>query len=128
MRVLVAEDDVRLADLLDESLTEAGWRADVVHDGRAAYDRLCTDTGYDVVLLDWMLPGMDGVTVTRRLRDLGLATPILMLTARRDRRDRIAGLEAGADDYLTKPFDLDELIARLGALHRRGGHPGDPPV
>ena len=128
MRILVAEDDVRLAALLDESLAEAGWQVEVVHNGRVAYDRLLTDTSFDVVLLDWMLPGMDGVTVARRLRDIGMATPILMLTARGDVRDRIDGLDAGADDYLPKPFDLDELLARLRALYRRGGFGGEAPV
>jgi two-component system OmpR family response regulator len=128
MRVLLAEDDVRLADLLGESLSEAGWQADVVHDGRAAYDRLLSDAGYDVALLDWMLPGMDGVSVARRLRGLGLTIPILMLTARGDVRDRIDGLDAGADDYLSKPFDLDELLARLRALYRRSSHTGESPI
>ena len=128
MRILVAEDDVRLATLLEESLAEAGWQVDVVHNGRVAYDRLLTDAGFDVALLDWMLPGLDGVTVARRLRDLGLATPILMLTARSDVRDRIDGLDAGADDYLPKPFDLDELLARLRALYRRGGFSGAAPA
>jgi two-component system, OmpR family, response regulator len=121
MKILVAEDDVRLAGLLEESLDEAGWQVEVVHNGRVAYDELLHDTSFDVVLLDWMLPGMDGITVARRLRDIGLATPILMLTARGDVRDRIDGLDAGADDYLPKPFDLDELLARLRALYRRGG-------
>lgn len=124
MRILVAEDDVRLAGLLEQSLAEAGWQVDVAHNGRVAYERLLSDAGYDVALLDWMLPGLDGVTVARRLRDLGLATPILMLTARADVRDRINGLDAGADDYLPKPFDLDELLARLRALYRRGGLSG----
>ncbi len=128
MRVLVAEDDVRLADLLRESLTEAGWQADVVHDGRSAYDLLLGDAGYDVALLDWMLPGMDGVSVAKRLRGFGMAVPILMLTARGDVRDRIDGLDAGADDYLAKPFDLDELLARLRALYRRSSRTGEAPV
>lgn len=128
MRILVAEDDIRLAGLLEESLVEAGWQVDTVHNGRTAYDRLLTDTSFDVALLDWMLPGMDGVTVARRLRDIGMATPILMLTARGDVRDRIDGLDAGADDYLPKPFDLDELLARLRALYRRGGFSGEAPV
>ena len=120
MRVLVAEDDLRLAALLEQSLREAGWEVDVVHDGRAAYGRaLPGSTAYDVLLLDWMLPEMEGVTVCRRLRDLGVTTPVLMLTARGEVRDRIRGLDAGADDYLPKPFDLDELLARLRALHRR---------
>ena len=123
MRILVAEDDVRLADLLGQSLSEAGWEVEIVHDGKAAYGRALPDgIPYDVLLLDWMLPGMDGVTVCRRLRDLGLTTPVLMLTARGEVRDRIDGLDAGADDYLPKPFDLDELLARLRALRRRSGY------
>lgn len=128
MRILVAEDDTRLASLLAESLGEAGWAVDVVHNGRAAYERLLTDGGFDVALLDWMLPGMDGITVARRLREIGMAVPILMLTARGDIRDRIDGLDAGADDYLPKPFDLDELLARLRALYRRGVFSGAAPV
>ncbi|HUP98864.1 MAG TPA: response regulator transcription factor [Aeromicrobium sp.] len=128
MRILVAEDDVRLAAVLQDSLTEAGWQADVVHDGRSAYERLLADTSYDVALLDWMLPGMDGVAVTRRLHGLGIGTPVLMLTARADVRDRVDGLDAGADDYLPKPFDLDELLARLRALYRRGSYAGQAPV
>src|SRR3954447_26105557 len=120
MRVLVAEDDVRLADVLDQSLTEAGWEVEVVHDGRSAYGRALPDgIPYDILLLDWMLPQVDGLTVCRRLRELGVTTPVLMLTARGDVRDRIDGLDAGADDYLPKPFDLDELLARLRALRRR---------
>lgn len=128
MRVLVAEDDIRLAALLRETLEEAGWQVEVVNDGRAAYDRLLTDTGYDVALLDWMLPGMDGVSVARQLRGIGIAVPVLMLTARGDVRDRIEGLDAGADDYLPKPFDLDELLARLRALYRRRGFGGESPA
>lgn len=128
MRILVAEDDPRLADVLRDSLTEAGWTPDVVHDGRAAFDRLLSDSGYDVALLDWMLPRMDGLSVARRIHELGVATPILMLTARADVRDRIAGLDAGADDYLPKPFDLDELLARLRALYRRSSFGDRAPV
>jgi two-component system OmpR family response regulator len=128
MRILVAEDDVRLAAVLTDSLTEAGWLVDVVHDGRSAYQRLLMDAGYDVGLLDWMLPGMDGVTVTRRLHDVGVAIPILLLTARGDVHDRVEGLDAGADDYLPKPFDLDELLARLRALYRRGSFAGQAPL
>jgi two-component system OmpR family response regulator len=120
VRVLVAEDDVRLAALLAQSLAEAGWDVETVHDGRSAYGRASPGgLPYDVLLLDWMLPGQDGVTVARRLRDAGVRTPILMLTARDQVADRIAGLDAGADDYLAKPFDLDELLARLRALRRR---------
>src|SRR4051812_42431976 len=123
MRVLVAEDDLRLAALLEQSLAEAGWEVEVVHDGRSAYGRALPDgLPYDVLVLDWMLPELDGVTVCRRLRDLGVTTPVLMLTARSAVRDRIQGLDAGADDYLAKPFDLDELLARLRALHRRSSY------
>ena len=103
-----------------EALTEAGWAAELVADGRSAYGRaLPGGLPYDVLLLDWMLPDMDGVTVCRRLREVGVTTPILLLTARGALADRIDGLDAGADDYLPKPFDLGELLARLRALHRR---------
>jgi two-component system OmpR family response regulator len=121
MRILVAEDDGRLATLLAQSLTEAGWAVDVEHDGRSAFDAALREGGgfYDVLLLDWMLPGMDGVTLCHRLRAVGVQTPVLMLTARTTVLDRVTGLDAGADDYLVKPFELDELLARLRALHRR---------
>lgn len=129
MHILVAEDDARLAELLAQSLTEAGWEVEVVGDGRSAYGRaLPGGLPYDVLLLDWMLPGMDGVTVCRRLREAGVTTPVLMLTARGDVRDRIDGLDAGADDYLPKPFDLDELLARLRALHRRSTYDAGSPI
>jgi DNA-binding response OmpR family regulator len=121
VRILVAEDEPRLAALLAQSLTEAGWEVDVHADGRSALTAAlgAADTPYDVLLLDWMLPQLDGVAVCRRLRELGVRTPVLMLTARSTVPDRIAGLDAGADDYLVKPFDLDELFARIRALHRR---------
>ena len=120
MKVLVAEDDERLASLLQQALGEAGWDVETVGDGRSAYGRaLPAGVPYDVLLLDRMLPGLDGTTVCRRLRELGVSTPVLMLTARSAVRDRIEGLDAGADDYLPKPFDVDELLARLRALRRR---------
>lgn len=128
MRILLAEDDLRLADVLRESLAEAGWQVDVALNGRIAYERLLAGGEFDVALLDWMLPGLDGLTVARRLRSVGVATPILMLTARGDVRDRIDGLDAGADDYLAKPFDLDELLARLRALYRRSSLVGSAPA
>ncbi len=122
MRILVAEDEVRLAALLEQSLAEAGWTVDVHLSGRTAFDAALREGGgyYDVLLLDWMLPDLDGLGVCRRLRELGVRTPILMLTARTTVPDRVSGLDAGADDYLVKPFDLDELLARLRALYRRG--------
>ena len=121
MRVLVAEDDERLAAILDQTLSEAGWDVETVLDGQSAYGRaLPGGVPYDVLVLDWMLPGLDGLTVCSRLRAEGVVTPVLMLTARSAVQDRIDGLDAGADDYLPKPFDVDELLARLRALHRRG--------
>ncbi len=127
MRVLIAEDDERLAALLRQSVTEAGWDVEVFHDGYSAFAAAAPgghpDT-FDVLLLDWMLPVMDGLTVCRRLRGIGCRTPVLMLTARGVVSDRVTGLKSGADDYLVKPFDLDELLARLHALHRRAT--GDP--
>ena len=123
MRVLIAEDDPRLADVLSQALAEAGWRVDVHHDGaaavNAALDAAADNTVLDVLVLDWNLPSMDGLKVCRRLRDLGLRTPVMMLTARCATRDKVAALDAGADDYLTKPFEVDELLARLRALRRR---------
>jgi two-component system OmpR family response regulator len=119
MRVLLAEDDPRLSDVLVQGLTEAGWDVEAVGDGLEAYGRAVSGAAPDVLLLDWMLPGMDGLTLCRRLRDMGVTTPVLVLTARGAVRDRIHGLDAGADDYVPKPFDLDELLARLRALVRR---------
>jgi two-component system OmpR family response regulator len=126
VRVLVAEDDVRLADILDQSLSEAGWHVSVEHDGQKAFDAAIAAgaaptgaAGFDVLLLDRGLPSMDGLEICSRLRALGVLTPVLMLTARGATPDKVAGLDAGADDYLAKPFDLDELLARLRALRRR---------
>jgi two-component system OmpR family response regulator len=129
VRILVAEDEPRLAALLQQSLAEAGWDVDVHGDGRSALSAaMAGDPAYDVLLLDWMLPLLDGVSVCRRLRELGIRTPVLMLTARSTVPDRIAGLDAGADDYLVKPFDLDELFARVRALHRRVTEDGVQPL
>ena len=118
MRVLVVEDEPRLAELLARGLREAGHTADVRHTGG---EGLLAATGeqYDTVVLDVMLPGLDGLAVCRKLRDRGIRVPVLMLTARSDVPDRVCGLDAGADDYLSKPFSFDELLARLRALHRR---------
>jgi two-component system OmpR family response regulator len=120
MQILVAEDDVRLGALLETALAEEGWEVELVGDGLSAFGRaLPGGLPYDVLLLDWMLPGLEGVTVCRRLREAGVTTPVLMLTARSEIGDRINGLDSGADDYLAKPFDLGELMARLRALVRR---------
>jgi two-component system OmpR family response regulator len=119
MRVLVVEDEVKLAGLIRRGLREEGVLADVAIKGEDAL-WMAEATGYDVVVLDVVLPGIDGFETCRRLRGDGVRTPILMLTARDAVEDRIAGLDTGADDYLTKPFDFGELLARLRALARRG--------
>ena len=118
MRVLVVEDEVRLADTLRDLLEMDGWAADVCHDGEAGLDNALSGI-YDVVLLDVMLPRLDGFTVLRRLRGSGSAVPVLMLTARSELSDRVAGLDGGADYYLTKPFEPRELLACVRALARR---------
>ena len=119
MRVLVVEDEVRTAALLKRGLCEAGYSADIAGDGPDAVWR-ASGVSYDAVVLDVMLPGYDGIEVCRRLRSRGCWVPVLMLTARDELAARVRGLDAGADDYLTKPFSFDELFARLRALIRRG--------
>jgi two-component system OmpR family response regulator len=119
MRILLVEDHAKLAGLLRNGLREEGITADVVGTGADGMWRAIEDA-YDVVVLDVMLPDVDGVEVCRRLRDADVRTPVLMLTAVGSVPDRVAGLEAGADDYLVKPFAFDELLARLRALARRG--------
>jgi two-component system OmpR family response regulator len=119
VRILVAEDDDRLRALLEQVLTEAGWDVTAVADGRQAHLLALDGRDHDVLLLDVGLPELDGLTLCRRLRQDGVTTPVLMLTARGQVADRITGLDAGADDYLPKPFDVDELLARLRALRRR---------
>lgn len=118
MHVLVVEDERRLAALLQRVLTEERHVVDVANDGPAGFELAGSGT-YDVIVLDLMLPGMDGIEITRRLRDARIQTPILMLTARGAVEDRVAGLKSGADDYLIKPFAMEELLARVSALLRR---------
>jgi two-component system, OmpR family, response regulator len=119
MRVLVVEDDVKMAGLLRRGLVEEGHAADVAESGDDAL-WMAAAVAYDAIVLDVMLPGRDGFEVCRRLRERGVWSPVLMLTARDAVEDRIAGLDAGADDYLPKPFSFAELLARLRALVRRG--------
>ena len=118
-RLLLAEDDALLAGSLTRGLRERGYIVDVVHDGAKAAQQAHSNR-YDAIVLDVMLPMRDGLEVARALRGSGSDVPVLMLTARDAVRDRVAGLDAGADDYLTKPFEIDELLARLRALLRRG--------
>jgi two-component system, OmpR family, response regulator len=119
VRVLIVEDEVKLASLIRKGLREEGLLADVAIKGEDAL-WMAGATPYDAIVLDVMLPGIDGFETCSRLRAAGLHTPILMLTARDAVDDRITGLDTGADDYLTKPFDFGELLARLRALARRG--------
>jgi two-component system OmpR family response regulator len=118
VRVLVVEDEVKMASLLKRGLEEEGHAVDIARDGPEGL-WMAKENPYAAVVLDVMLPGADGFTVCRRLRDAGIWTPVLMLTARDAVDDRVRGLDAGADDYLVKPFSLLELAARLRALARR---------
>ncbi len=120
MRILVAEDDRAISTAVKKRLMAENNIVDVCENGRDAYDYI-TMTDYDVVLMDIMMPGEDGLSVVRRAREAGVRTPILFLTARDTVADRVTGLDAGGDDYLVKPFALDELMARIRVLVRRRG-------
>lgn len=117
-RVLVVDDDRRLRDMLRRALESEGFEIDVAEDGGRALAAI-SQRAFDLVVLDVLMPGVDGLGVARRLRQRGDPTPILMLTARDGVPDRVAGLDAGADDYLVKPFSIEELLARVRALLRR---------
>ena len=125
MRVLIVEDELKMASLVRRGLREEGLAADVAIKGEDAL-WMAQATDYDVIVLDVMLPGIDGFETCRRLREKGVWAPVVMLTARDAVEDRVAGLDGGADDYLTKPFSFAELLARLRALARRG--PVERPV
>lgn len=120
MQILIVEDEVRLADALAQILREQKYVVDAVYDGRDGLDYAASGQ-YDVIVLDVMLPSMDGFQVVRSLRDQHIQTPVLMLTAKDDLRDKVRGLDCGADDYMTKPFAPEELSARIRALSRRQG-------
>lgn len=119
MRILVVDDDVRLCSVISRGLTEEGYAVDMAHDGEEG-QYLAEINDYDLVILDVMMPKIDGVTVCRHLREQRNESTILMLTAKDAIPDRVSGLDAGADDYLVKPFAFDELVARVRALTRRG--------
>lgn len=118
MRILIIEDDKRLTRLMKQVLEEEKLAVDVVHDGDIGLE-LALRGMYDVAVIDWMLPGRDGPSICRSIRAARLSTALLLLTARSQIEDRVAGLESGADDYLVKPFAFEELIARVRALGRR---------
>ena len=118
MRILFAEDDRDLNTAVKTLLTRSGYQVDAVFDGQDAVDYAAAEA-YDGMILDWMMPGMDGVEALRRMRADGIRTPCLLLTARDAVEDRVTGLDAGADDYLPKPFNANELLARVRAMLRR---------
>lgn len=120
MNILVVEDERNLADAIVRILDNASYNAEAVYDGRAGL-RSALSGAYDAVVLDVMLPGMDGNEVVHEMRRQGMSTPVLLLTARTSTEDKVKGLDAGADDYLTKPFEAPELLARLRAITRRRG-------
>ncbi len=124
MRILVVEDEDKIAAFLKRGLKEEGYAVDVAADGEDGL-RLAVSEDYDLILLDLMLPKVDGLTMCRRLREQNRRAPILMLTAKDSVQDKVAGLDSGADDYLTKPFAFEELLARCRALLRK---PGQPPL
>lgn len=121
LSVLVVEDEAVMGRALRQGLTEAGWQCDLAGDGNKGL-ALAQSQQYDAVVLDLMLPGKPGLDVLRELRAAGVHTPVLVLTALGSIENRVTGLDAGADDYLVKPFDIAELVARLNALCRRSGH------
>ena len=122
MQILVVEDERRMAELLERTLNEEGHQVVLASDGRAGFE-MARSSAFDVIVLDVTLPGMDGLTIARRLREDRNQTPVLMLTARDSPADIVHGLDSGADDYLTKPFPIDVLLARLRSVSRRGAIP-----
>jgi heavy metal response regulator len=118
MRILIIEDEKKVAGFLKNGLKEEGYAVDDAFDGQTGFD-LAVENEYDIIILDLMLPGLDGITLCQKLREQGNHTPILMLTAREAVKDRVIGLDAGADDYMTKPFAFEELLARIRVLLRK---------
>lgn len=125
MRILVVEDDVKIASFISKGLKEAGFAVDVAHDGADGLHLGLTEP-YDAAVVDIMLPGLDGLSLIERLRTKQVATPVIILSAKRSVDDRVKGLQAGGDDYLTKPFSFSELLARIQALIRRSTRTSEP--
>jgi DNA-binding response OmpR family regulator len=125
MRLLIVEDDPDIAELLSEAFTDEHYTVDIASDGQAGWD-FVKAFDYDLLLLDWMLPKLDGVSLCRQLRSHGYQMPILMLTAQDTTQAQVTGLDAGADDYVLKPYKLEELFARIRALLRRGSASQSP--
>mgnify|MGYP001567619799 CR=1 FL=1 len=118
MRILIIEDEKKIADFIRRGLKEEGYAADVAYDGEDGHFRAKTSP-YDLIILDLMLPKMDGITLCKKLRSEKITTPILMLTAKSEVKDKVTGLDSGADDYIAKPFAFEELLARIRALLRK---------
>lgn len=127
MNVLIVEDSPAISRALRDAVQEAGYAPHVENDGRVAFFRALAEN-FDLILLDWMLPSMDGVDVCRQLRERGVKSLVLIITARDTQEDIIVGLDAGADDYIVKPFQIGELLARMRALLRRQGQGNGQPV
>jgi DNA-binding response OmpR family regulator len=126
MRILVAEDERKVASFIRQGLEEEGHAVEVADDGETALDLIVAGPPYDLVVLDVMLPKRDGFAILRAMRGRGVKTPVLVLTARDSVADKVAGLDVGADDYLTKPFAFEEFLARVRALLRRGSDTRTP--
>lgn len=120
MRILIIEDEVHLAEALAQILRKNNYTVDLLHEGESGLDYALSDI-YDLILLDIMLPKMDGITILKNIRKEGIATPVILLTAKGEISDKVVGLDSGADDYLAKPFATDELLARIRAMSRRRG-------
>ncbi len=125
MRLLVVEDDTKIAAFLEKGLQEAGFSVDVCHDGLDALSLALTEP-YGAAVVDIMLPGLDGLSLIERIRERGIETPVLILSARQSVDDRVEGLQRGGDDYMVKPFSFNELLARIQALLRRGQKASEP--
>src|SRR5580658_4964095 len=124
-RILIVEDEAALATTLKDRLQKEGYAVNVARDGNSGME-MATSESFDLLILDLMLPGQNGLSICQKLRELGSNAPILMLTARRQTMDKVVGLRTGADDYLTKPFKMAELLARVDALMRRAAQTARP--
>lgn len=120
MRILIVEDELPLAEALTQILKKKNYTVDAVNDGEAGLDNALSDI-YDLILLDIMLPKMDGISILKNIREEGITTPVILLTAKGEISDKVAGLDSGADDYLPKPFATEELLARIRSVSRRKG-------
>jgi two-component system response regulator ArlR len=120
MRILIVEDEIHLAEALTQILRKNNYTVDISNDGESGLDNALTDI-YDLIILDIMLPKMDGISVLKNIRKEGLSTPVILLTAKGEISDKVLGLDSGADDYLAKPFATEELLARIRAMSRRKG-------